>query len=215
MTLFTILRTLVHPVSLLAVLVAGFPLLAQTDSASLTGLVTDPSGAVMLNASVTLVNVDTNISQTTLTNQAGIYHFPSLQPGTYRVTIKNPGFQEIVTQGLVLHVQDAVSKNFKMELGSTTESVTVSATGAAVNTEDGSVGAVIERQVVENMPLNGRSFQGLISLSPGVATVGGGTASTGQFVVNGQRSDTRYFSVDGVSGNVAAPFLGSLSSNGP
>src|SRR5262249_25009257 len=75
---------------------------------------------------------------------------------------------------------------------------------------------VVERQVVENMPLNGRSFQGLITLSPGVATVAVGTnsASTGQFVVNGQRTDTSYFTVDGVSANAGAPIAGSMGSNG-
>ena len=106
---------------------------------------------------------------------------------------------------MILHVGDTVSQNFTMEIGATTESVTVSAEAVPVNTEDATVGTVVERQVVENMPLNGRSFQGLITLSPGVATVTAGTASTGQFVVNGQRTDTNYFTVDGVSANVGAP----------
>ena len=195
-------------------LLASNALLAQTNTASVSGLVTDPSGAVMVSASVSLVNTDTNVAQSTLTNQAGIYSFPALQPGVYRVSIKHTGFRETVQNDLVLHVQDAISLDFRMELGTATESVTVVASGVALNTEDATVGTVIERRVVENMPLNGRSFQGLVTLTPGVATVAGNGASTGQFAVNGQRTDTSYFMVDGVSANVGSPLAGSLSSNG-
>jgi hypothetical protein len=113
-----------------------------------------------------------------------------------------------------MHVGDTVSQNFAMEVGSASEKISVVADTVPVNTEDATVGTVIERQVVENMPLNGRSFQGLITLAPGVATIVAGSNTTGQFVVNGQRSDTNYFSVDGVSANVGAPLAGSLSSNG-
>lgn len=193
---------------------AGCCLFAQTDTATLSGLVTDPSGAVLVGAQVQALHAETNVSQTTRTNAAGQFLFPSLPPGHYRVSIQNPGFKEIVEPGLVLHVQDAVSQNFRMELGSTTESVTVSAQTAMVNTQDATVSTVVEHQIVANMPLNGRSFQGLITLTPGVATVGATANTPGQFVVNGQRSDSNYFTVDGVSGNVAAPFLGSVNANG-
>ncbi len=190
-----------------------YPMFAQS-SASLSGTVTDPSGAAVAGATITVLNVETNVSQSTRTNDVGLYSFPIVPPGTYRLTARSQGFKELVETNLVVHVQDAISQSLKMEIGSTTDTITVSATGVTVNKEDATVGTVIERQVVENMPLNGRSYQGLIGLSPGVATVGAGTGSTGQFVVNGQRSDTSYFTVDGVSANVASPILGSLSSNG-
>lgn len=192
------------------------PLSAQTAAASLSGSVTDPSGAVVTDAAVQVVNEETNVSQTTRTNESGLYSFPSLPPGHYRISVKAPGFKEFVKTGLILHVRDTVSQDFRMEVGAVSESVTVSAEALVVNTEDATVGTVVERQVVENMPLNGRSFQGLITLSPGVATVAVGTssASSGQFVVNGQRTDTSYFTVDGVSANVGAPIGGSMSSNG-
>jgi len=199
---------------LIPALVLGHSLIAQTNAASLSGLVTDPTGSVIASASVVVTNTDTNVAQTTRTNQAGIYSFPTLQLGNYRLTIKHPGFKEIVEEGLVLHVQDDISLNLRMELGTTTETVTVTSTGVLLNTEDATVGTVIERKVVENMPLNGRSFQGLLTLSPAVNTVVALAASTGQFVVNGQRTDTNYFMVDGVSANVGAPLGGSLSSNG-
>lgn len=206
------MRTFTRASVILFAMASG--LLSQSDTAALSGIVTDPSGAIVVNATVQVVNTDTNVTQTTQTNAAGLYSFPSLLPAHYRVSVKATGFKEAVQSDLVLHVRDTVSLNFKMEVGATSESVTVTAEAAPMNTEDATVGTVVERQVVANMPLNGRSFQGLIGLSPGVTTVAANTASTGQFVVNGQRTDTSYFSVDGVSANVAAPVLGSLSSNG-
>src|SRR2546423_1658678 len=139
------------------------PLSAQTDSATFSGYVTDPSGAVVTTAVVQVVNEETNVSQTTRTNQAGVYLFSSLPPGRYRVSVKATGFKESVEQNLLLHVQDAVSQNFQLELGPTAESVTVSANSSLVNTQDAAVGTVVERQIVADMPLNGRSFQGLIT----------------------------------------------------
>lgn len=187
---------------------------AQSDSATLSGTVSDPSGAVVANAVVQATNEETNVAQSTRTNSAGLYSFPNLAPGRYRLAVKNAGFRESVRTDLVLHVGDTVSENIRMEIGLPTESISVTANSVLVNTEDATVSTVVEREVVENMPLNGRSFQGLITLSPGVGTVAAGTASTGQFVVNGQRTDTNYFMVDGVSANVGAPLAGSLSSNG-
>ena len=187
---------------------------AQSDSATLSGTVSDSSGAVVVNAVVQATNEETNVTQTTRTNSGGLYSFSSLAPGRYRISVKNPGFKESDRTNRVLHVGDTVSENFKMEIGSPTESVSVDASAVLVNTEDATVGTVVERQVVENMPLNGRSFQGLITLAPGVATIATAGNSAGQFVVNGQRSDTNYFMVDGVSANVGAPTAGSLSSTG-
>ncbi len=200
---------------LAAISLAATPsLLAQANSAALSGVVTDPSGAAMPDAAVAIVNVGTNVARTTRTNSSGVYSFPTVQPGIYRVKVDHPGFKSVVEQGVLLHVQDDISLNFKMEVGTAADSVTVVASAVPLNTEDATLGTVIERQVVENMPLNGRSFQGLITLTPGVGTVAAAASSTGQFAVNGQRTDTSYFMVDGVSANVGAPLAGSLSSNG-
>jgi hypothetical protein len=128
--------------------------------------VNDPSGAVITSATLQATNQDTNVTQSTRTNSVGLYTFPRLTPGRYRISVKSSGFKEHIQTDLVLHVGDTVSVNFNMELGSSSESVSVAASSTLVNTEDATVGTVIERQVVENMPLNGRSFQGLITLSP-------------------------------------------------
>jgi len=201
--------------ALVTLLMVGIhPLIAQVDSATLSGTVNDPSGAVIAGATVEAINHETNVTQSTRTNSVGLYTFPRLSPGRYRISVKNAGFKEHIQRDLVLHVGDTVSVNIKLEVGSSSESVSIAASSTLVNTEDATVGTVIERKVIENMPLNGRSFQGLITLSPGVATVAPTGGSTGQFVVNGQRTDTNNFSVDGVSANVAAPNTGSLQSNG-
>src|SRR5438128_1672139 len=100
-----------------AVLVgAGGALLAQTAAASLSGIVTDPSDAVVASAAVKLVNLDTNVAQTTLTNATGLYSFPSVPPGRYRVSANQRGFKESVKPDLVLYVGDAVSQNFALEI---------------------------------------------------------------------------------------------------
>ena len=189
-------------------------LFAQGNLATLSGTVSDPSGAIVGGATVTVTNQATNVTQTTQTNLAGLYSFSNLPPGQYRTAVRNAGFKEFIKSDLVLHVGDTVSLDFRLELGAATESVSVVANAVLINTENATVGTVIERQTIDSMPLNGRSFQGLITLSPGVGTVTAGTGTTGQFVVNGQRTDTSYFTVDGVSANVGAPLLGSLSSNG-
>ena len=199
---------------LLCVLAFASVTVAQSESASLTGRVIDPQGAVVVGATVTATNRETKVATDTRTNGSGIYNLPSLPPGPYQLVVRAQDFQENVIERLVLHVQDRVSQDIALQIGSVAQTFTVNAERQPVNTQDAAVGTVVERQVVENMPLNGRSFQELITLSPGVATVPAGTNTPGQFVVNGQRTDTNYFTVDGVSANVAAPILGSVNANG-
>src|SRR5512133_1114837 len=205
---------------LIAILAAGFvtvacSLLAQTNSATLSGTVTDPTGAVITGANVTLANVETGVEQGMSTNSAGQYFFASTPPGTYRLSVRMQGFKEAVKRPLVLHVQDAIALNIRLELGATSETVEVSAETTPVDVLDAAVSTVVERQTVANMPLNGRSFQNLITLAPGVATVTPSVGNGGgQFVVNGQRSDTNYFTVDGVSANVAPANAGGMGSGG-
>jgi len=197
---------------LLSTLLSALPLLCQT--AQLSGLIKDSSDAVVPNAKLTVTNQDTGVNRVTESNGVGVYTVPLLQQGVYRVLVQATGFQGMSREDIKLDVDQDARLDFTLEVGKPEQTITVSAQAAAVNTEDASVSTVVERHVVANMPLNGRSFQGLITLAPGVATVAANTTATAQFVVNGQRSDTSYFSVDGVSANVAAPPGGTLSSNG-
>src|SRR4029077_8158206 len=145
---------------------------------------------------------------------------PSLQPGIYRMTLDKDGFKSIVKSGVELHVQDVASINFELQIGSVNETVTVEAGGLVINTTDGSVGTVVDRKFVENVPLNGRSFQDLILLTPGVVTntpqaAGVGLGVQGEFSVNGQRTESNYYTVDGVNASAGlgpGDFIGPANS---
>lgn len=190
-------------------------LVAQSETAALSGRVTDPTGAVIIGADVIATNLATTVRTTVKSNSTGDYSFPNLEPGEYQLSVRAAGFQQTEIRGLVLHVLDRVTQNFSLRVGGTDQTVTVSAENTLVNTQDASVGTVIERQTIENMPLSGRSFQGLITLSPGVSTVSTSSNTAGQFVVNGQRSDMNYFTLDGVSANSGTPSAGNtLATNG-
>jgi hypothetical protein len=103
---------------------------------------------------------------------------------------------------LIVNVQDHIEQNFRLEVGSVTESVTVEAAASMVNTTDASVSTVVDRQFAENLPMNGRSFQTLIQLTPGVVLTPAVGADEGQFSVNGQRATSTYWTVDGVSASI-------------
>src|SRR6266849_7702341 len=186
----------------------------QTETATVSGLVTDRTAAAVSGAEVRLQSVERGTITTTTTNDAGIYVFPSVQPGPYQISIQKQGFKQVDLVGLIVNVQDHIEQNFRLEVGSVTESVTVEAAASMINTTGGSVSTVVDQTYVKNMPLNGRSFQDLILLTPGVVTQPSQVASsgspftglgmTGEFSVNGQRTESNYYTVDGVSANVGA-----------
>jgi Carboxypeptidase regulatory-like domain/TonB dependent receptor len=182
--------------------------LAQTERATITGQVTDPSKARIPNARIVVTNTATNVQSVGSTDSSGAYVIPGLIPGPYRVEVEKQGFKSIVETGLILHVQDTVQLNYEMALGAASESVTINGSGVNINTTDAAVSTIIDRDFVENMPLNGRSLQDLMALAPGVAIVGNaGTTAPGQggeITVNGQRTEANSFSVDGVGANVGA-----------
>ncbi len=182
---------------------------AQSINATLSGGVTDPAGTFIVDADVAIANDTTGVVYTAKTNSSGIYYLSVLPPGHYHVQVSKIGFKTLIKPDVVLNVQSALSLNFSLPVGATSESITVDAASSLLNTVDASVSTVIDRKFVENIPLNGRSFQDLISMIPGVVTqnpqnslqvVGTG----GDFSVNGQRTESNYYTVDGVSGNIGA-----------
>jgi hypothetical protein len=174
---------------------------AQSTNASITGRVTDPSKALIAGAKIAAINTATNFRYEVATNGSGEYYLANLPPGTYQIEIEKPGFKKLVKPSVILHVQDALEIDFEMRLGSSSETVTVQAGAPLVNTESGAVSTVIDQTFVDNLPLNGRSFQTLIMLTPGVVVTQTAFDDQGQFSVNGQRADANYFTVDGVSAN--------------
>jgi hypothetical protein len=173
----------------------------QSTNASLAGRITDPANALIVEATVAAISAGTNIRYEDITNGSGEYHLANLPPASYRLEIQKPGFKKLIKPEVVLHVQDALRINLQMTLGDVSETVMVESGAPLVNAESATVSTVINRTFVENVPLNGRSFQTLIELTPGVVVTASTFNDQGQFSVNGQRADANYFTVDGVSAN--------------
>jgi hypothetical protein len=178
------------------------PALAQLETATVSGQVVDPSGLSVAGAHVKLVDIDRDTSTSAATNNSGLYTFASVRPGRYRMEVDAAGFRIVNVTGLTLNVQDHIEQNFRLQIGSVAESVTVEASAQQVNTTDATVSTVVDRNFAENLPMNGRSFQSLIQLTPGVVLTANNGLDTGQFSVNGQRANSNYWTVDGVSANI-------------
>jgi hypothetical protein len=174
---------------------------AQAETAIVSGRVTDQQDAVVPDVEVEIKNVATGVSRTTKTNGEGFYTFPSLEPGNYLMNVRKQQFRTVSVTGITLNVQDSLSRNFVLQVGSSAESITVTADSLNVNTTDAAVSTVVDRNFVELLPLNGRSFNTLLQLTPGVVIVPSNPEMPGQFSSNGQRSNSNYFQVDGVSAN--------------
>jgi hypothetical protein len=176
----------------------GFvPVFMQSATATLAGTVVDEQGAVITDVDITITNADTALQRQAITNSHGYFVVQLLPPGRYNVTAKRQGFGTLEVKGVVLNVNDQRALKLQLKVGQINESVIVEGT-SLIQTESAAVSIVIDRQFVENLPLNGRSFSTLIELTPGVVL----TKTEGQFSVNGQRTNANYFTVDGVSANV-------------
>jgi hypothetical protein len=182
-------------------LVLPLALCAQSTDASLGGRITDSAKAVIVDARITAISNLTNVRYERASNGSGEYSFPSLAPGVYSLEIQKPGFRRLIKPGVVLYVQDSLRLDFTLTVGSATESIAVESSIPAANRASPAVSTVIDRTFVENLPLNGRTFQNLILLTPGVVPTAASLPDQGQFSINGQRADANYFSVDGVSAN--------------
>src|SRR5271170_5934745 len=188
------------PVLLLIFFLTSVVACAQLEGARISGRVTDPTDAVIVGAECTITDIETNASTITTTNEDGIYVILDLRPATYRLTIQKDGFRTVVQPNLPLYVQDALNENFKLAIGSVSDTATVVDEAPLLQTDSAAVSTLVNQQFVANMPLNGRSFQALIALTPGIVFTSQNLGQ-GQFSANGQRSDANYFMVDGVSAN--------------
>ncbi len=182
---------------------------AHAQSASVNGQVVDPSGALVRNVEITLTNQKTSTIQHTKTNNAGMYIVPFVTPGTYSLHAEAIGFSPYTQTNITVSTAQNLELDIRVQVGGTEQSVTVDGSGTQINTIDASVSTVIDRQFVENIPLNGRSLQSLLSIVPGVLIVpiygsGNNGGTYGEITVNGQRTEANYFVVDGVSANIGA-----------
>lgn len=187
---------------------------AQSPSATINGLVLDPTGAAIAGAEIIVVNDVTGVQYSTKTYAEGIYVVTNLPPGSYRLQVSKIGFKTLIKPDIVLNVQDALAINFTLPVGAASETVTVSGGAPLVNTQSPAVSTVIDRSLVENLPLNGRSFNTLLQLTPGVVIAPSSGNDQGQFSISGQRTTANNFLIDGVSANFGVSQLFGTGTSG-
>ena len=139
---------------------------AQTPTAQLTGLVTDPSGAVVPGAQVLITNVDTRVQWKTATTSSGYYTEPQLPPGQYSITIQKQGFMTSNRSGITLAVSQVARIDFTLKLGATTQTVSVTAAAPLLESQTASLGQVVQTKRINDLPLNGRNYLNLVALVP-------------------------------------------------
>jgi Carboxypeptidase regulatory-like domain/TonB dependent receptor-like, beta-barrel/TonB-dependent Receptor Plug Domain len=189
---------------LVVLLCSAAPLRAQVDTGSILGTVTDSSGASINGASVTLTNQGTNSALTTTTSGDGSYKFTPVRIGTYRIKVSIQGFSTLEKRDVTVEVGQSVVVDFGLKPGSVTETVEVVSSVPVLETQDASVGQVIDRRNVDNLPLNGRNFTFLAQLAAGVNTPQAdtrGNAQTGAFAANGLRPAQNNYLLDGIDNN--------------
>jgi len=166
---------------------------AQTE-ATLSGTVTDPSGAQVVGAAVRAINVETGVPAATVSNAAGVYVFASLPPGTYRITAEHPGFRRSVIHDVELAVAARITINIGLDLGQTSESVEVRAAAADVEVNSATVGSVVESRRILDLPLVGRNAYDLVGTQPGVVLNG-----TNGVNINGAQTGAVNYMTDGIN----------------
>jgi hypothetical protein len=189
-------------------LATGVPAAAQTFG-DISGEIRDTSGASIPGAQITLTNVDTNATRLAQSNDAGLYSFPALPPGNYSLRVEKQGFKASTRTGIQLQVQQSARFDIELPVGQVSESVEVSANAVLLSTENSTVGTVIENKRIVELPLNGRNYLQLVSLSPNVSygfgnagqsgSRQGGSRSEQNISVAGMRSYFNNFTLDGVN----------------
>jgi len=169
--------------------VASIAALAQIGTSTITGRVTDSTGAIAPNVTVSIVQKSTNFSYSAVTNSDGLYRVPSLQPGEYRVTFEAPGFKKGLRDDVDLRTGDTLAVDMVMQVGQVNESVEVTGVGQLLQTETSATGTVMSGNVLYEMPLYQRYINSTLTLVPGMQSGGfayGG--DLGAFHLSGQRS---------------------------
>ncbi|MGA9449248.1 MAG: carboxypeptidase-like regulatory domain-containing protein, partial [Candidatus Sulfotelmatobacter sp.] len=177
---------------------------------SISGTVTDPSGAVMADVTVTVTSMSTNVQSTTVTDAKGFYSFPALNVDHYDVTVNQSGFKNFLERGVRINANSAILIDIKLEVGQVTNTITVQSDTLQVETQSTQMGEVIEGSTITSVPLNGRSYIDLLALQPGVSPYAGndtaaglvqapisGSLNNGTQSINGGRPEANGFMVNG------------------
>jgi hypothetical protein len=181
--------------------------LAQTTTGGINGTVTDPAGAVVPGAALTLTNLDTNEARQQIATNEGSYNFTALPPGRYKLDVQHPGFKHFIQEPIEVRVQQFIVLIVPLEVGQATQSVEIRGEVALLDTATSSLSAVVENKQITELPLNGRNTLALVSLTPGIRTQGQFMQNTatrsfagwGNFSSNGGLSDANEILVDGAS----------------
>lgn len=209
-------------IAVMALLVAVRPISmkAQVAGATLSGLVTDPTGAPIPGAELTAINVETGVKTPLKSDKDGVYSMPNLLPGNYKVSVTAGGFSSKVATGITLTVGATATLNVQLEVGNVTETVDVNATASGVELTSSQISQVVSGNEMRELPLNGRSWTDLVTLEPGVSSIttqqalatGGQTrANRGygqEFSIAGARPNQSNFRLDGIS-------VSDYANNGP
>lgn len=188
----------------LLVVLGAMPLFAQVDTGTIQGTVTDRTGAILPGSTVTLINEATGLVQSTRASASGLYTFTPLRIGLYSVGVAASGFENTRRDHLQLDVQQTMVVDFKLGVGTVTNSVEVTTQAPILQTQDASVGQVFESHEINSLPLNGRNFTLLAQLEAGVTTESQdnhGFALSGSFVANGTLSSFNNYLLDGIENN--------------
>jgi Carboxypeptidase regulatory-like domain/TonB-dependent Receptor Plug Domain/TonB dependent receptor len=187
-----------------AFLVLAVGLSAQVDTGVVSGLVMDSSGASVAGATVTLTNTGTNVILKTTTDPGGHYQFSAVHIGLYTVTVEARGFAKVTQENAQLAIQQNLVVDFTLKPGTLSETVEVSAAPPPLQTQDASVGGVVEAQQINDLPLNGRNYTFLAQLNAGVTFSqqdSRGLGSSGSFAANGTAANQNNYLLDGVDNN--------------
>src|SRR5256885_73113 len=185
---------------------------AQIDRGAIVGRVVDASGAVVPRATVTVTNKDTGVISNTKTNDTGEYQVLALIPGTYSVRVSSQGFDTVVRDNLELHVQDRLSIEVTMRVGSVNQEVVVTGSEPLLQTESADIGNVVDTRQINDLPLNGRRYADLALLEPGVQKFyGAANPAPDRFSVNGNLELQNNFRLNGIDNNSWSENLQELS----
>ena len=188
--------------SMLGAILLPACLLAQDATGKITGVVTDPSGAVVSNATVTVTNMATNVAKETRTDSSGFYQVPLLPIGKYKAVGAAPGFEkvEVVAQGN-LEINQTMRLDIQLPVGKLTDTVVVESAANLVETENATVGGTVSGVAIEELPLNGRNTLDLLGTQPGVTLSNPDSGAAGSYSIGGQRTDSVTYLLDGGNNN--------------
>ncbi|HWR50015.1 MAG TPA: TonB-dependent receptor, partial [Bryobacteraceae bacterium] len=176
-----------------------FAAAAQSITGSITGVVTDSTGAVIGNADVSVLNTGTNVRSAAKTDSSGNYTIPLLPRGEYKLEVAATGFKHFVQSGIILQVQQTARVDVQMSIGELAESVEVTADAGRLETENATLAKVVDNRAITNLPLNTRNVYNLVFLTPGVSGTVGNSYGDMRYSVNGARQRTMDTMIDGVS----------------